>query len=82
MGRIRVRLRECMDRFEARTGGRVTYGELADATGLSEATVQSIGSRAGYNATLAVVEKLCLALHVTPSELLEWIDTTEGTEES
>lgn len=61
-----------MDLFEARTGQRVTYAELAEATGLSEATVQSIGSRSCYNATLSVVERLCIALHVTPSELLVW----------
>jgi len=61
-----------MDLFEARTGQHITYAELAEATGLSEATVQSIGSRPDYNATLAVVERLCLALHVTPSEMIGW----------
>ena len=72
--KIRLRLRECMDLFEARTGEHITYGDLAQATGLSEATVQSIGSRQGYNATIAVVERLCRALHVTPNEMIGWID--------
>lgn len=63
-----------MDLFEARTGTRVTYADLAAATGLSEPTVQSIGSRKEYNATLLVVERLCRALGVTPSELLGWED--------
>ncbi len=69
--RIRIRLRECMDAYEARTGIRITYGDVADATGLSIATVQSIGSRGFYNATLSVVAALCSTLHVTPGELLE-----------
>lgn len=69
---ISLRLRECMDLFEARTGTHITYADLADATGLSEATIQSIGSRHGYNATLTVVERLCRALHVTPAEMIGW----------
>ena len=72
MNQIGLRLRECMDLFEARTGEHATYAELAEATGLSEATVQSIGSREGYNATLAVVERLCIALHVSPHEMIAW----------
>ena len=72
MTRLHIRLRECMDLFEARTGQRVTYADLAEATGLSVATVESIGSRKRYNATLAVIEKLCQTLHVTPNEILGW----------
>lgn len=72
MGHIRIRLRECMDLYEARTGQRITYPSLADATNLSVATLQSIGSRERYNATLEVIERLCNALGVTPAEMLEW----------
>ena len=61
-----------MDLYEARTGLHVTYTELASVTGLSVSTIQSIGSREYYNATLEVVELLCSALGVTPSDLLEW----------
>jgi putative transcriptional regulator len=75
MNRIRLRLRECMDLYEARTGIRLGYPELAAATGLSVATVQSLGSRDAYNTTLRVVERLCLALGVSPSELVEWHGT-------
>lgn len=72
MRRLRIRLRECMDLYEAKTGQRITYGELAKATGLSLATIQSIGSRPDYNATLEVIDKLCVALHVNPHQMLEW----------
>jgi len=73
MGHIRIRLRECMDLYEARTGFRITYSDLANATGLSVATLQSIGSRERYNATLEVLERLCNTLGVDPSELIAWI---------
>ncbi len=63
-----------MDLYEARTGLRISYAEIAHRTGLSLPTVQSVGSREHYNATLEAVERLCVALGVTPAELLEWTD--------
>lgn len=60
-----------MDAYEARTGRRISYSDIAEATGLSLATVQSIGSRGYYNATLRVVGQLCTTLHVSPGELLK-----------
>lgn len=59
-----------MDAYEARTGQRITYPSLADATGLSRATLESMASRKGYNASLATIERICLALHCTPGDLL------------
>jgi len=70
--RIRLRLRECMDSFEARTGERVTYAQVAEAAGLSEATIQSIATRPDYNATIRVLERLCIVLRCSPFELIEW----------
>lgn len=61
-----------MDSYEMRTGMRMTYPELALRTGLSLATLQSIGSRETYNTTLDVVARLCTALATTPADLLEW----------
>jgi putative transcriptional regulator len=71
MARLRIRLRECLDLYETRTGKRMTYPELAKKAGLSEETVQSIATRRGYNATLRTVERLCLALRVSPTDLLD-----------
>lgn len=70
--RLRIRLKECLDRYDARTGRRLTYADLAAETGLSEATIESLGSRAGYNATLRTIERLCVALKAEPSDLLAW----------
>jgi DNA-binding Xre family transcriptional regulator len=72
VSRIRVRLRECLDLYRARTGKQLSYAELAERAGLSRATVESLASRTDYNATLRTLEKLCLVLKVDPDELLEW----------
>jgi DNA-binding Xre family transcriptional regulator len=69
---IRIKLREAIEAYERRTGIRLTYLDLSTRTGLSLATLQSIGSREGYNATLEVIARLCKALDTTPGELLEW----------
>jgi len=70
--RIRIRLRECLDLYERRSGHRLSYPELAGRAGLSEDTIESIASRTSYNPTLRTIERLCNALDVSPSELLSW----------
>ena len=75
---IRVRLREAMRTHEERTGRRTTYGSLSEETGISVATLQSLGARPGYNATLATIERICRALGCTPGELLELDDGGEA----
>ncbi len=49
----------------------MTYDALSADTGISVSTLQSIGSRPGYNATLSMVEKICLACGCNPADLLE-----------
>ncbi|MFC0412592.1 helix-turn-helix domain-containing protein [Asaia lannensis] len=75
-----MRLREVLDAYASRTGRRMTYEALAAASGISVATLQSLGSRATYNATLATIGKLCRALECTPGDLLEMAPafSTEG----
>ena len=68
---IVVRLREVMERHRRRTGIRLTYRELAERTGLSESTVQSIGARPSYNTTLGPIDLLCRALNCSVEDLLE-----------
>ena len=67
---IRVRLREAMEDHRRRTGERMTYQRLAQATGLSRRTLESLASRPGYNSTLATIAKLCRALGCRPGDLL------------
>lgn len=77
---IRVRLREAMRACSERTGERMTYEVLSADTGISVAALQSIGSRPGYNATLAMIEKICLACDCAPGELLVLDAAMSGAE--
>ena len=71
---IVVKLREAMERYRTRTGVRLTYDLLAERTGLSKATIESIGGRRGYNTTLLNIDKLCSVLECDVAELLEYQD--------
>ncbi len=68
---IAIKLREAMEAYKRRTGERMTYQVLAERTGIAQGTLQIIGSRDDYNATLELIEKLCLALDVPIQEMLE-----------
>jgi DNA-binding Xre family transcriptional regulator len=67
---ILIRLREMMAAHEGRTGEHLTYEGLASRTGLSRSTIESMATRPGYNASLATIERICLALHCSPGDLL------------
>lgn len=68
---IRIRLREAMEAHDRRSGERMTYARLAELTGLAKATIESMGARPGYNATLEAVDRLCGALGCSPGDILE-----------
>ncbi len=74
---IVVKLREAMEAHRRKTGNRLTYEVLAERTGISGATLQSLAVRPGYNTRLSTIEKLCRALGCTPGELLELSTETE-----
>ena len=68
---MKVRLREQMVAYRERTGEPLTYAMLAERTGLSRFSLESLGTRESYNTTLDTVERICLALGCAPGELLE-----------
>lgn len=68
---IRVKLREVMAAYQARTGERLTYESLALKTGLKASTVHSLGSRPNYNTRLSTIDKLCEVLGCELEELIE-----------
>lgn len=68
---IKVKLREVMDEFRSRSGERMTYERLAEQTGISRPTLESLASRVNYNTRLSTIEKLCLALGCQPGDILE-----------
>ena len=59
-----------MESHRRRTGERMTYERLAQLTGLSRQTLESVASRPGYNSTLDTITKLCRALNCQPGDLL------------
>jgi DNA-binding Xre family transcriptional regulator len=77
---IKIRLKEAIDKLKAETGERVTYEQLAQDAGLSRATIESLASRSGYNASLKVIDILCARLHTTPAELLEYVPDHDQAE--
>jgi DNA-binding Xre family transcriptional regulator len=72
--RIVIKLREAMLAYKRRTGERMTYALLAERTGIAQGTLRNIGSQPTYNATIATLTSICIALDVTPGDLLELID--------
>ena len=48
----------------------MTYERLAQLTGLSRQTLESLASRHGYNSTLDTIAKLCRALRCHLGDLL------------
>jgi len=77
---MRVKLREVMDDYRRRTGERMTYEKLAQRTGLSKATLDSLASRNTYNTRLSTIEKLCRVLGCQPGDLLELDTQSESSE--
>lgn len=67
---IVIQLKEALDAYEARSGERLTYADLASRTGLARSTIESIATRPGYNTSLQTIDKLCLALGCEPGDLL------------
>lgn len=67
---IEIQLRRAITLYEKRTGKRMTYEHLSQKTGLSLATIQSIATRPGYNATLSTINLLCQALLCKVDEIL------------
>ncbi len=74
---INVRLREMIRAFEKGSGQKLTYADLAVRSGVARATIESLASRGGYNATLATIDKLCNALGCTMADLVEYRPTGE-----
>ncbi len=75
---IEIRLRAAMAAYRRRTGLRLTYKNLAEMTGLSQSTIESIATRPQYNASLHTIGRLCAALGCTPGELLSVNDPNDS----
>jgi DNA-binding Xre family transcriptional regulator len=72
--RVLIKLREAIQAYKLRTGERMTYGILAERTGLAEPTLENIGGRRKHNANLSTIAKICGALGIAPGDLLELVE--------
>lgn len=72
---IKIKLRRAMYAYGQRNGMRLTYAALAKTSGLSKATLESLGSRADYNTTLFTIDVLCTTLECRPEDILEFKPT-------
>ena len=70
---VAIKLREAMEAYRRRTGERMTYKRLAERTGIAKGTLEVIGKRLGYNATIGTLENICVELDVSFGDLLEII---------
>ena len=52
---------------------KITYDEIAKATGLSRQTLSNVSSKRGHNVTADVIERLCRYFEVSPSDLMTLI---------
>ena len=67
-----------MEAYRQRTGTKLTYELLSEQTGIALTTLQSLAARSGYNTRLSTIEKLCIALHCSLSDLLEMSTDSKG----
>ncbi len=65
-----VNLKQLMLLKGARTGKRLYYQDVAEATGISVSTLSRIASNPKYNISKGHIEKLCAYFGVTPDELM------------
>lgn len=68
---IILKLREAIEAYRRRTGERMTYQRLSEATGIAKGTLQQMGRKLDYHPTLENVEKLCLALDTPLGGMIE-----------
>ena len=70
---IRFRLKEVIAEKEFHDGRRITFEEVALATGIHRTTLSKLANQRGYNTTTDVLDKLCTFFRVSRSDLVEHI---------
>jgi len=71
---IRFRLKELIADKEFREGRRITYEEIASATGIHRTTLSKIANQKGYNTTTDALDLLCKYFKVNVCDLAEFVD--------
>ncbi|MCG5495962.1 helix-turn-helix domain-containing protein [Ectothiorhodospira variabilis] len=68
---IRFRLKELMAEKSFQEGRRLTYEEIAQATGINRTTLSKIANQKGYNTTTDNLDALCAYFDCSVCELAE-----------
>ena len=71
---IRFRLKELMADKGFKEKRRITYDEVAEATGIHRTTLSKIANQYGYSTTTDVLDKLCIYFECELGELAEHVD--------
>lgn len=69
---LKFDLRKAINEFEARTGLKMTYENLADKTEISIDTIKSLATRENYNTTLQIISTVCEVLRCNPIDYFIW----------
>jgi putative transcriptional regulator len=56
---IRFRIKELLADKEFNEGRRITWDEVATATGVHRTTLSKLANQRGYNTTTEILDKLC-----------------------
>lgn len=72
MSTLRFDLKLALDHYESKTGIRLSYAELSNASGISMDTLKSLASRTDYNATFETISQIGIALNLNPIDFFEW----------
>jgi putative transcriptional regulator len=70
---IRFRLKELIADKEFKEGRRITFDEIAKATGVHRTTLSKIANQKGYNTTTEVLDKLCAYFEVPLESVAEYV---------
>lgn len=68
---IRVLLKQKLDEKSFRMKRRITLSEVAEATGISRATLNRIANVPGYKTNTEIISVLCGYFDCSPGELLQ-----------
>lgn len=75
---IRFRLKELIADREFRENRRITFDEIAKATGVHRTTLSKIANQKGYNTTTEVLDKLCAFFDVQLDAVAEYVASQEN----
>jgi putative transcriptional regulator len=78
---IRFRLKELIADKEFKENRRITFDEIAKATGVHRTTLSKIANQKGYNTTTEVLDKLCAYFDVQVDAVAEYVESRENEAE-